>query len=41
MDIKELCLRDKSSRHLLGHKVHDAAVVPLSYLLVSHQQFIF
>ncbi|CAI6344354.1 unnamed protein product [Macrosiphum euphorbiae] len=34
-DYVQLCLRDKTSRHLLGHKVNDAVVVPLSFFITE------
>ncbi|VVC35574.1 Hypothetical protein CINCED_3A020887 [Cinara cedri] len=35
LDYVQLCLRDKSSRHLLGHKVNEATVVPLSFFITE------
>uniref|UniRef100_A0A2S2QQD5 Fatty acid synthase n=1 Tax=Sipha flava TaxID=143950 RepID=A0A2S2QQD5_9HEMI len=35
IDYKEVCLRDKTSRHLLGHKVHGEVVVPLSFIITE------
>ncbi|XP_026815045.1 fatty acid synthase-like isoform X2 [Rhopalosiphum maidis] len=31
----QLCLRDKTLRHLLGHKVNDAVVVPFSFFIIE------
>lgn len=37
-DYTQLCLRDKTSRHLLGHKINDTVVVPLSFFIVCIKQ---
>ncbi|XP_050431818.1 fatty acid synthase-like [Adelges cooleyi] len=35
LDYVYMCLRDKQSRHLLGHKINDSAVVPMSFLVTE------